>query len=120
MSAAKPLPSRYVVLKAMAALDAAMADLSAKTAAGTRLSLGESAGYALSKFKEAYGKPLTTVMYMAGAAMAPSINKQAEKDVSEIEKLVGCVVGALLAFVCLLSSACFRLLAGGSADVVAC
>ncbi|GBF99501.1 mitochondrial inner membrane protease subunit [Raphidocelis subcapitata] len=88
MSAAKPLPSRYVLLKAMTALEAAMSDLSARTAAGARLSLGESAGVALSKFREAYSKPLTSVMYIAGAAMAPSLNKQAQEDAAAVEKLV--------------------------------
>jgi len=88
MSAAKPLPSRYVWLKAVTALEAAFSDVSARTAAGARLSLGESASMVLSKFKEAYNKPLTNVIYIAGAAMAPSLNKQAEADPGALEKLV--------------------------------
>lgn len=88
MSAAKPLPSRYVWLKAMSALDAALSDASARAAGGARPSLGEAAASAFAKFKEAYNKPLTTVMYMAGAAMAPSINKAAQQDKDAVEKLV--------------------------------
>lgn len=88
MSAAKSLPSRYVWLKAMSAVDAALSELSTRAAAGARLSLGETATTALAKFKEAYNKPLTSVMYMAGAAMAPSINRQAQQDSAALEKLV--------------------------------
>lgn len=88
MSAAKPLPSRYVWLKAVTAVEAALSDLSQRAASGAQLSLTESASFALSKFKEAYSKPLTTVMYMAGVAMAPSINKQAQVDKDALEKLV--------------------------------
>jgi hypothetical protein len=89
MSAAKPLPSRYVWLKAVTALEAALSGLAAKSAAGARLSLPESASYVVSQFKEAYKRPLTTVMYMAGAAMAPGLNKFAQEDKDSIEKLVG-------------------------------
>jgi hypothetical protein len=84
---AKPLPSRYVWLKAAGAIEAALADVSARAASGP-LSLREGAAAALSKFIEAYNKPLTTVMYMAGAAMAPSINKRAQEDCDAVEKLV--------------------------------
>ncbi|KAI8463423.1 MAG: hypothetical protein J3K34DRAFT_444121 [Monoraphidium minutum] len=88
MSAAKPLPSRYVWLKAMSALDVAMADLSARAAGGARLNAGEAAAAAVAKFKEAYKKPLTSAMYIAGAAMAPGINKAAQEDKHALEKLV--------------------------------
>ncbi|KIY95925.1 hypothetical protein MNEG_12038, partial [Monoraphidium neglectum] len=76
----------------MTALDVALSDLASRAAAarsadGARLSLGEGVSLAVAKFKEVYNKPLTSVMYMAGVAMAPSINKQAQQDKAAIEKL---------------------------------
>ncbi|GAX83988.1 hypothetical protein CEUSTIGMA_g11413.t1 [Chlamydomonas eustigma] len=43
---------------------------------------------AMKRFQEAYAMKLTTTMYMAGAAMCPSLNRRALKDTSAVEKLV--------------------------------
>jgi len=43
---------------------------------------------AIAKFKEAYNQQLTTVMYMAGTAMAPALNKAGLEDRDALEKLV--------------------------------
>lgn len=43
---------------------------------------------AISKFKEAYNQQLTSVMYMAGTAMAPALNKAGLEDRDALEKLV--------------------------------
>ena len=88
MSGAKPLPSGYAMLKAFNAMEAVWSDLAGRAAGGKRLSVAESASVALATFKEVYNKPLTTVMYMAGAAMHPNINKAAQEDSGALEKLV--------------------------------
>lgn len=43
---------------------------------------------ALAKFRESYNQRLTTVMYLAGPAMAPAINKAGLHDREAVEKLV--------------------------------
>ncbi len=43
---------------------------------------------AISKFREAYNQQLTRVMYMAGTAMAPALNKAGLEDRDALEKLV--------------------------------
>lgn len=78
MSAAKPLPTRYVLLKAMTALEAALSEAPASAP------LAERASAVVAKFKEAYAKPLTSVMYIAGAAMAPAIKGPLEKLVLRV------------------------------------
>lgn len=84
MSATKALPSRYVWLKAMTALEAALGEARAGSGSGAPPTFSA----ALARFKEAYNKPLTTVMYITGAAMVPSLNKQALEDKGALEKLV--------------------------------
>lgn len=39
------------------------------------------------KFKTAMSQPLTTQMYIAGAAMAPALNRRAIEDKDAIEKV---------------------------------
>lgn len=83
--------ARYLATKAAAALDAAFADLAAREAAGARLTFAERWEAGVAKFKEALAQPLTTVMYIAGPAMAPTLNPRAAGgagDAGAREKLI--------------------------------
>lgn len=61
---------------------------SGSRAAGGEGGLSEAFGSAVAKFREAYNQQMTSVVYMAGAAMAPALNKAALEDKEAVEKLV--------------------------------
>jgi hypothetical protein len=50
--------------------------------------VSEAISAAVAKFREAYHQQMTSVMYMAGSAMAPALNRAALEDRDALEKLV--------------------------------
>lgn len=77
-----------MVTKFFVAGEEAMAHLAANKAAFERSSFSEAVTAAVSKFKEAYNKQMTTTIVLAGAAMAPILNAKALTDNTDVEKLV--------------------------------
>ena len=54
----------------------------------TTTPVSEAISAAIAKFREAYHQQMTSVMYMAGSAMAPALNRAALEDRDALEKLV--------------------------------
>jgi hypothetical protein len=80
----RPVSTRYQWTKLLSATEDFMTEFSQRSSAG----VAEALSAATAKFKETYSKQLTTVIMMTGAAMAPSLNKQATSDKHSYEKLV--------------------------------
>ncbi|MEW5299296.1 MAG: hypothetical protein WDW38_003388 [Sanguina aurantia] len=89
-SSSRAYSSRYQLVKLASAGEEFLHQLMSKPQSRTQQasSFSEVLGTAVSKFKEAYHQQLTTVMYIAGAAMAPSLNARASTDKNAVEKLV--------------------------------
>ena len=83
------LSQRYNWLKLTAAAEEFLVTLAtSRNGIGKPLSLSEALSVASAKAREAYEQKLTTVMYMAGSSMCPSLNKKAIHDKTAVEKLV--------------------------------
>jgi hypothetical protein len=92
MSGAKhaSLFSRYNIAKVSAAAEEALYQFFSSTPVAEKQVAGSSDGFtrAFSVFKEFYDKQVTSVICMAGPAMAPTLNPKALQHKKALEKLV--------------------------------
>lgn len=86
----KAVSWRYVLAKSAEAGFESLVQfgLSRGTAAKQQSTFSDAMKAARATFDTVYSQPSTMVMYIAGTAMAPALNKQALKNADEIEKLV--------------------------------
>lgn len=77
---------RYSIAKALAALEEVFSNGIHESASSKGISAAVS--QAFENFQQAYSRQLTSVIYITGAAMAPTLNATATKDVNAFEKLV--------------------------------